>query len=327
MAAAGLTLFILAVPVLLVWSADTQLPSGPGRDNCPKIKMLVSATGKVRQIPLETYLLGVLAAEMPAEFVEAALRAQALAARTYAVKRMIVYGAAPNPGHPEAEVCDNPVHCQAWISAGEMESRWGKFKYSYYYYKIRRAAAATVGQILTCGGKLIDPVYHSSCGGRGTVDAADVWGQDVPYLRGVECKWEEDNPKNRAEQKMALTEVLRRLALAPAVPKAPDVSRTIPATTAGQPALSVLSQTAAGRLIEVRAGNRVLSGKDFRTALGLDSALVSWQIAGDTVYLKTLGKGHGVGLCQYGANGMAKAGKNYQEILMHYYTGVVIKRL
>lgn len=312
-AAFGFIMLILLVPSLLVWNASFRPSPGPVTGKDDKIKMLDMATGKVTELPLEDYLIGVLAAEMPAEFSEEALKAQALAARTYAAKRMTAFGAVPNTHHPEAEVCSNPVHCQAWISSDEMKSRWGKFKYPYYYYKIRRAVATTAGQVLTYGGKLIDPVYHGSCGRRGTENAAEVWGQDVPYLRGVECKWEEDNPKNRAEQKMTQAEMVRRLALA------------TPAENA--PVLTVISQTAAGRLKEVKAGDRVLSGKDFRAALGLNSTLISWQIAGDTVYFKTQGKGHGVGLCQFGANGMAKGGKNYREILAHYYTGAVIKKL
>lgn len=315
-AAAGLIIFILAAPALLVWTPDAGLIKVTERDESTVIKMLDSATGKVIELPLETYLAGVLAAEMPAEFEEEALKAQALAARTYAAKRMTAYGAAPNPLHPEAEVCNNPAHCQAWISTDEMKSRWGKFRYPYYFYKIRRAVTATRGQVLTYEGRLIDPVYHGSCGGRGTENAGEVWGRDVPYLRGVACKWEEDNPKNRAEQKMELAEVRRRLAALPGTRSADGAAN-----------ISGLSKTPAGRLKEVKLGERVLAGKDFRQALGLSSTLVSWQVAGDTVYFKTLGKGHGVGLCQYGANGMAKAAKNYREILAHYYTGVTIKKL
>lgn len=327
-AAAGFILFILVLPALLVWNAPLHPPAGLAAEDGHKIKMLDMATGKVTELPLETYLTGVLAAEMPAEFSEEALKAQALAARTYAARRMTAFGAAPNPHHPEAEVCSNPVHCQAWMSPEEMKSRWGKVKYPYYYYKIRRAVTATRGQVLTYAGKLIDPVYHGSCGRHGTENAGEVWGREVPYLRGVECKWEEDNPKNRTEIKLALTEVLRLIEA-----KAPKAGRPqaggtglLPAA-AKPPAITVLSQTAAGRLKEVKVGDRVLSGSDFRSALGLSSTLVSWYIAGDTVYFKTQGKGHGVGLCQYGADGMAKAGKNYREILAHYYSGAVIKKL
>ncbi|TLM80500.1 MAG: stage II sporulation protein D, partial [Actinobacteria bacterium] len=272
-AAAVFILLVLMLPALLVWNAPRHPPAGPEAEKDYKIKMLDTAAGKVTELPLETYLVGVLAAEMPAEFSAEALKAQVLAARTYAAKRMAYFGAVPGPRHPEADICTNPVHCQAWVSPDTLESRWGKLKYAYYYHKIRQAVAATRGQVLTYAGQLIDPVYHGSCGRRGTEDAGEVWGREVPYLRGVECKWEADNPKNRAERQMTMAEVLRLI----------DGG-----APGGKPeAITVLSQTAAGRLKEVKVGGRVLRGSNFRSALGLGSALVSWHISGDTVYFKT----------------------------------------
>lgn len=329
-ASAGFILLILMVPALLVWNASSGIPAGPEAGGKYKIKMLDTAAGKTVEMPLEEYLTGVLAAEMPAEFDDEALKAQALAARTYAVKRMTAFGAVPNPRHPDAEVCNNPAHCQAWISPAQMKSRWGKLKYPFYAYKIHRAVTATAGQVLTYNGKLIDPVYHGSCDGAGTENAVEVWGRDVPYLLGVDCKWEEDNPKNRAEQKMALNEVLRRVAAAARAEKDPtgdSDNAAVGREATSRDALAAISHTPAGRLREVKAGGRIVSGKDFRTALGLNSALISWRIDGDAVYFQTRGKGHAVGLCQYGANGMARAGKNYREIVAHYYTGTVIKKL
>ena len=317
-AAAGLILLVLAVPVLVVWSTGAKLPDILEKDSSVKIKMLAPGA-KVVEMPLETYLDGVLAAEMPAEFSEEALKAQALAARTYAAKRMLTYGAGPNQAHPLAEICNNPAHCQAWISIDEMKARWGRVKYSYYLYKISRAVSATRGQVLTYEGKLIDPVYHGSCGGHGTESAGELWGQEAAYLQGVECRWEEANPKNRAEVKMPLCKVFDLIKELPGIG-----SLTV---GKGNESIAVVSRTGTGRLKEVKVGGRQVSGRDFRSSLGLASTFVSWQVVGDQVIFKTEGKGHGVGLCQYGADGMAKAGKNYREILSHYYRGAAIKKL
>lgn len=279
----------------------------------PSIKVFVTASGKVEEMPLERYLVGVTAAEMPAEFHPEALRAQAVAARTYALRRLKAYGGSGCAKHPEADICTDPACCQGWLSDGELRQRWGLFAYPRYHEKIAEAVAATAGLVITYDHELIDPVYHASCGGLGTEDAAAVWGSSVPYLRHVECTFDDNPPHMGDEVTFTLAELGKRLGLEVTVPASQGLD------------LAVVARTQAGRVKELRAGRMTLAGTEVRKRLGLNSTNFNWRLAGDgKVVFTTYGNGHAVGLCQYGANGLAKQGKDFRAILQYYYTGVDI---
>ncbi|WP_192868243.1 stage II sporulation protein D [Calderihabitans maritimus] len=278
-------------------------------------------SGKIVTMPLEKYLIGVVAAEMPARFEIEALKAQAVAARTYALKKIELRrrGAVTSSMHKDADLCTNPIHCQGWLSDKEMKDKWGLWRYLYYRRKIARAVEATKGIVITYKGRLIDPVYHSTSGGR-TENSEEVWKFKIPYLRSVVCKWDKDAPKYRTKQVYSLHELDRRLGT--------DVAALPAAAWKDQrrPVMKVEKFTSSGRVKLLRVGNKLFSGTEVRRLLGLNSTNFSWQVEGDQIIFTVTGNGHGVGMCQYGANGLAREGKNYQYILTYYYTGVKLEK-
>jgi len=278
------------------------------------VRVYLHGEDEVRVMQLEDYLVGVVAAEMPAEFPPEALKAQAVAARTYAVKRLVA-GGVVNPPHPDADLCDDHRHGQAWLCREELKKRWGTLHYYNYFYKIKQAVDDTRGQVLTYQGQLIEPAYHASCGGR-TENAGDVWKFDVPYLRSVTCPYD-DNPRPVQAASFSLEQLDRALGASfAAVP-----------VTGGKKTpreIKVLEKTAAGRPKSLLLGGKQLSAVAVRDLLGLRSTNFTWQVEGDKITFTTTGYGHGVGLCQYGAKGLAEHGYNYRTILGHYYNGVEI---
>lgn len=282
-----------------------------------KVKLFLHGEEKVVKMPLEDYLVGVVAAEMPAEFPLEALKAQAVAARTYALKRLGAGGVA-NPPHPGADLCDDHRHGQAWLSREDLKERWGTIRYYQHYYKIKKAVDETRGQVLTYKGELIDPAYHASCGGR-TENSEDVWKFQVPYLRSVPCPYDADpNPEHSAS--FRLEQVDRAL----------GTSLHAAAASAGgikQQGIKVVEKTSTGRPKTLAVGEKRLPAVAVRDLLGLRSTNFRFKIEADTVTFVTSGYGHGVGLCQYGAKGMAGQGYNYRTILGHYYSGVEITEM
>lgn len=278
------------------------------------VRVYLHDENKVVRMQLEDYLVGVVAAEMPAEFPLDALKAQAVAARTYVLKRLGA-GSVANPLHPDADVCDDHRHGQAWLSREKLKSRWGTFQYYDYFYKVKRVVDETRGQVLTYQGELIDPAYHSSCGGR-TENSEDVWKYKVPYLRSVPCPYEE-NPNLVQAAVFSLEQVDSALGTSFAA---------VPAAGKAKPPaeIKVAEKTSAGRPKTLLIGGRRFSAVIVRDLLGLRSTNFTWKVEGDFVTFTTTGYGHGVGLCQYGAKGMAEHGYNYRTILGHYYSGVEI---
>lgn len=272
---------------------------------------------KVETMPLEEYVKGVLGAEMPAGFEAAALEAQAVAARTYAVKNMRVFGGSGVSDHPDADVSTDFTKNQAWLDTKILKERWGK-KYAEYWQKISKAVDLTHGQILTYEDKPISALFHSTSAGR-TASAKEVWGYDFPYLQSVECKWDEASPRYRDTKEISLAELEAALGADAGV---------MAAMQSGDGGIAkVISLTESGRVKEARIGSKNFTGQELRQLLGLRSENFTTSQKGDKLIFKTLGYGHGVGLCQYGANGMAKSGDDYQAILKHYYTGVALKNI
>lgn len=265
-------------------------------------------TAQLMKLDLEQYLVGVVAAEMPASFDVEALKAQAVAARTFAVSRM----ERPNPNvtalHPQAQLSTSPETCQAWISEEEQRARWGR-QYRAYHRKVVQAVAATAGEVLRYDGALIEPLYHASCGGGRTENAEEVWGNAKPYLVSVSCNHPAD-PHTQQQTTMTLQEMERRL----------GVSNAAAAGAFGD-FIQLISSTASDRVQSLRVGDKIFTGSQLRSALGLRSALISWKIQGDEITFTTNGYGHGVGMCQYGANYYAEQGDGYQKILARYYPG------
>jgi len=298
-------LFILLLFIILPLSLGGREAKQADFSESPQMIFLID--GEPQQMALEEFLIGVVAAEMPASFPEDALAAQSVAARSYICVASPLLGGSNR--HGEAVVCNDPSCCQAWISEEERAARWGE-KAEENSKKIISALKKTYGNILTYEGEPVSSPYFSTCGGM-TESAANVWGNDCPWLISVECDWDSEAPSYISEAEFSLKEAAEIL----------DVS--VPAVST----MTVISQTSGGRVAEVDIGGERKSGSEMRTIFGLKSTSFTIEAEGDKIMFSVKGYGHGVGLCQYGSGGMAKAGYSFEEILDHYYTDTKLKKI
>ena len=314
----GLFVAIVILPALVVLRGGRPEVK-VDTSGSPLIKVLNVKAKEIEILPLEEYIVGVVAAEMPVEFESEALKAQAVAARTYTVKRYEGHKKNPNKEHPEAHICTDSTHCQAYISKDEMSTKWGILKYPGYYNKIARAVNETAGIVLVYQGKLIDPVYHSTSTGK-TENSGDVWQFDIPYLKSVESPGDQESPKFKTQRTLTLAQLDKALGTNLAA---------VPASTINNPSaspLKIIEKTSTGRIKTIKIGDKEFKGEEVRAKLGLNSTSFSWKAEGDKITFLVTGYGHGVGMSQYGANYFAKEGKDYKEILSHYYTGTELRR-
>ncbi len=283
-----------------------------------KIDVFYEAEGKVISLDLEDYVKCVVASEMPASFHVEALKAQAILARTYAVRKMQTFGGAPAlPG--KADVTSNPAKDQAWNPESTIKQRWGLIGAWLNWPKIEKAVEDTRSLILTYKGLPAEAPYHSTCGGK-TEAAKDVWGNDVPYLKSVPCPYCQSSPHYGISE-VALTaggisEAMGKLGL------------SVPASKVSQSGiLAVTALSPTGRVKQITVNGQSLRGVEFRAALGLKSTKFTWSVKGEQVVFQVSGYGHGVGMCQYGADGAAKQGKGFADILSYYYPGTTVARI
>ncbi|NLM37592.1 MAG: stage II sporulation protein D [Firmicutes bacterium] len=304
----GLFLFFFVLLCLLPLFLVKCTPAPPGIT----VHLYLKEEKRIIALDLEEYVKGVVAAEMPAEFGLEALKAQAVAARTVAVRRLRCFGGTGYPAAPGADLSDDVRDSQAWLSRRQLIAKWGLLGYRRYWRKISAAVEATSGLILTYDGQPIDALYHSTSGPR-TADAEELWGKSVPYLKSVPCSFGQHSPRYQQERVFTVPELFSTLGLAESAD--------------GGAAPRILKRTASGRVGTVQVGKGVFSGNELRLRLGLASTNFTVHRREGKVIFTTVGYGHGVGLCQYGADGMAQAGKAFTEILHYYYQGVELKKL
>ena len=264
----------------------------------------------VLEMDLGEYLLGVVRAEMPASFHPEALKAQAVAARTYTLYKLQTGG---NHGG-DADVCTDHTCCQAYINEERARANWGE-NADDFERKIEEAVTSTDGQTILYGGVPILAVFHSSSAGM-TRKAGEVWLSDLPYLQAVSSPEAAERVPNYYSRAEFSREELRQKLLA-AFPEA-DLSGGM----AGW--LSEPQTDDAGSVSTLSVGGVTVKGAAVRAALGLRSACFTWEVQGETLAFFVTGYGHGVGMSQYGADAMAAEGADYREILTHYYTGVTV---
>ena len=306
-----LALVLFLIPLGLRQQARQGEESQAGQATLPDSGHTLSilVDGQVQEMDLEQYIWGVVAAEMPASVEAAALKAQAVAARTYSLNK-----AGGSPNHPEADLCTDYRCCQAWISREDAEANWGE-NAGVYADKITHAVADTAGQVVLYEGQLIDAVFHSSSGDA-TLDAVEVWGGSVPYLQSVSSPEGEEVPNYHSEATFTAQE-FRDLFLA-AQPEA--ALEGAPESWFGETV-----RTAGGSVHTIQIGGVSVTGTQVRQIFSLRSACFTVSCTEDAVTFSVTGFGHGVGMSQYGANAMAAAGNTYTEILEHYYTGVTVE--
>lgn len=275
------------------------------------VKLLHVSTNEIEEIKLDEYLLGVVSAEMPADFELEALKAQAVVARTYTMYKI----ANNNKKHGEADICDSSACCQAWISKEDRLNRWDEDKRESNWNKITEAVNSTAGQIITYNGEPINAFFHSNSGGTTEVPI-NVWGgSGYPYLQVVQTSGEENYSQYSSEVEVSRDEIISKIK---------EKHSEIEIDWNSENPIQILEYTDSGRVKTIKFGNVNLSGVETRTIFGLRSANFSVELKENSVKFQVKGYGHGVGLSQTGSDSLAKQGKNYQEIIKHFYQGIEI---
>lgn len=268
------------------------------------VSVFRSSTEIVEEVPLEEYIVGVVASEMPASYEMEALKAQALTARTYYIRQLLDGSDLHLP--PGADVTDTVMH-QVFKNEEELKEAWGG-DYEWMMPRIRQAVYETEGQVITYNNEPITATFFSTSNGY-TENSEEYWENEIPYLRSVESPWDVESPRYKAERELTIEEFQQLL----------EVS--VSEGEIGE----IVTRTTGGRVAEVTIGEKSFTGRKIREALELDSSDFSWSRDGNNIIIETRGWGHGVGMSQFGADGMAKEGSNYRDIIHHYYQGVSIQ--
>ncbi|WP_100408145.1 stage II sporulation protein D, partial [Bacillus solitudinis] len=236
-----------------------------------------------------------------------ALKSQALLARTYIIRHILHSGDISLP--EGAMVTDTTIH-QTYRNQEELKTVWGT-DYEMYLEKVEEAVLSTQGQILTFNNEPIQAAFFSTSNGY-TENAEDYWGNEVPYLKSVDSPWDQTSPRFSSSKVISINEFEKALGIV-----LPDDS------SIGE----ISERTEGGRVAIVVIDGKEFSGREIRGKLDLESTDFKWQRQGEQITIETKGFGHGVGMSQDGANGMALEGKDYKEIVNHFYNGIEIEKL
>ncbi len=281
-----------------------------------KITVYNPVLDRTDEMNLDEYIKGVVAAEMPADFAIEALKAQAVAARTFAYGRMSGVYKPKQDTHEGADICTNSAHCQAWMSKESALKKWSVLFATRNWGKIEKAVNETSEMIVLYRGSIANTLFHASSPGK-TENAEDVWsGVSVPYLRSVESEGEEASKGYVTSISLGIDQISEKLQEAyPENEFDEELFESI----------RITDYTTGGRVKAIKVGDITMEGTQFRTLFGLRSACFTIEPAEDDMLkITTTGHGHGVGMSQWGADSLAKKGGTYREILQHYYTGVDI---
>lgn len=264
------------------------------------INILVKDNEEVKSLNLDDYLLGVLAAEMPASFEMEALKAGAVASRTYALYKM-------KNKNQDYDILASTSN-QAYVDINSMKDKWLN-NFDKYKNKLKQAISDTKDEVMFYNEEIIEAYYFSMSNGK-TEEAENVFKENLPYIKSVDSVWDNETINNFIYQKeISKEEFCHNLEIN-------DCQNII---------ITDIKKDSSNRIASLRINNKFYEGTIIRTKLNLRSTDFEIDIK-DKITITTKGYGHGVGLSQYGANGMAKEGKNYQEILNYYYNDILIKK-
>lgn len=296
-------IIILILPLLLTSILDKKetkiIEIG---HNKKTIRILRSKTNKIKKVPFEEYIVGVLAGEMPLYFKEEALKAQTVASRSYALKRM------EYNKNKSYDVVDN-TNNQVYLDNEYLKKAWGT-NYTTNINKLRKIVNATSCEYLDYNGAVVDAFFFSTSTGK-TEDAKDVFNVSLPYLKSVSSTWDEKvSPVFYDYYTFSLDNFYKKLGL--------SYDENIK--------IEVTNVSGAGRIKKIKINNVNFTGSKISSIFGLRSTSFTIKKEGNNINITTNGFGHGVGMSQYGAEGMAIEGYKYDEILKHYYSGVKIKK-
>ncbi len=318
---------LLAIPMLVFLKPDRTSPSAEKTTSEKAVtesgteaaaddeghdilRVLDFTSGQVHEIAMRDYVIGAVLAEMPASYHEEALKAQAVAARTYAVRQREKQQLAPDELLMGADISNDSTKYQAYFTPEQAKAFYGD-SYETYYNIVSSAVDATGNQVLIYNGEPIVAAFHSTSGGR-TESAEIVWGSAVEYLVPVESTEDESSPAYLDEKVFTEDELSAR------------IEAEYPDTVFGDSPdewIAIGDRSVSGTVLEVQLGDTAVSGTEFRQIFSLKSANFEVEYSDGNFIITTKGNGHGVGMSQYGANAMANDGADYKEILAHYYTG------
>ena len=269
----------------------------------------VLTDGEVKEMTAKEYLTGVVAAEMPASFPIEALKAQAVAARSYMLYKI---NNTEDNTHKQSLLCDDYNHCTAFYNIEEKgEELWGA-DYDKYAEKIKTAVSSTDGVVAMCDGEVIAAVFHSASSDY-TEAAVDVWGKNYSYLVSVPSSGGSSAPNYYGTVRMSKNEFISAIKnYYPNIVLGSNISSWF----------SDINRSSTGSVFSIKIGGILLKGTEVRRIFKLNSTNFTIDISGDDVIFNTTGTGHGVGMSQYGAREMALNGSHFDEIICHYYSGV-----
>lgn len=311
------------IPILFTKSFENTNNKTQGKENSipestydykkyKTVKLLHTKTKKVEELPLDEYLYGVVSSEMPANFKEEALKAQAVVARTFTLYK-IVHNSKKHDG---ADICDDSTCCQAWISKEDRLAKWKEENQIEYWNRIVNAVNSTQGKMITYNNQPINAFFHSNSGGS-TEAPIDVWGgSGYPYLKSVTTAGEDAYNQYYSTVTVTqkqFTEIIKK------------VHSDFKIDFSKKDCIKVKEYTEGNRIKTIQVGNLSLSGVEMRTLFGLRSANFKITMEKQNIKFDVTGYGHGVGMSQTGADSLANQGKNYEDIIHHFYTGVEIK--
>lgn len=260
-----------------------------------KINVYDAEKREIFTVDLEEYVLNTVAKEMPLSFEEDALKAQAVAVRTYTLKKR----EAKNKTHPEADICTDSNHCMAY-SFGEIDSK--------YRGKLEKAVSETKGEVLLYNNQLASTVFHAISSGK-TENATDIWGGNISYLTSVDSEGDKTVEGYETKVEVSYDEFIEKI-------NGTDYDKVI----------GKEERTPSGTVKSIILCGKELTGSKVRELFNLRSANFKITEKEDAFEFTVYGYGHGVGMSQYGANNLAKKGFSYEEILSHYYPGTVLKK-
>lgn len=299
-----LILMLIGIPYLITIcfiKKDDEMKFYFSSNTTVRIKR--NATGKIDNVLLEDYIVGVLAGEMPVSFEIEALKAQAVAARTYVMKRLV------NNKNNDYDIIDTTLN-QVYLDNDELKKKWGN-NYVNYINKLKTAVLETSGEYITYKDNIIDALFFSTSVGA-TENSEEVFVSALPYLRSVDSSWDaEVSPVFSENNTFNLKDFYNKLNL----------------TYSNNLSIDVLQTTSTGRIKKIKINGTTFNGTTVAGKLGIRSDYFNISRDNDTVLVTTKGYGHGVGMSQYGAEAMAKKGYTYDKILKHYYKDVDIKKI
>ena len=298
------TLIIIIIPffIIAIYNLNKVEEIELNYINNTTIRVKRLKTDTIETIPLESYIVGVLAGEMPIYFEKEALKAQAVASRSYAIKR-IEYNK-----DKDYDVVDSIMN-QVYLDEDYLKEAWGN-NYVVNINKLRSAVNETIDECLTYDDKVIDALFFSTSNGY-TEDADLVFNLNLPYLKSVESKWDEkESSAFSTTTVIPLNKFYEKLNL--------KYNKELK--------VEIIKRSPTNRVLELKINNQKFTGKDLYNSLSLRSTDFIITQIGTNVFIDMKGYGHGVGMSQYGALGMAKQGYSYKDILSHYYQNTTIKK-